>query len=56
MKDDLNDEMPNGTPKSFPFDGVLTWDGVSKLGGRLERDHPTHFLSWIERSIAQNLV
>ncbi len=43
MKDDLNDEVPNVTPKSFPSNGVLTWDGMSKLGGRLERDHATHF-------------
>ncbi len=44
MKDDLNDEVLNGTPKTLiPFDGVLTWDEVSKLGGKLEKDHVTHF-------------
>ncbi len=40
MKDDVNDEMPNGTLKTLiPFDGVLNWDGVSKLGDRLEVGH-----------------
>jgi hypothetical protein len=34
MKDDVNDDLPNGTPKILiPFNGVL------KLGGRLEGDH-----------------
>jgi hypothetical protein len=43
MKDDLNDEVPNRTPKTpIPFDGVVNWDGVLKLGGRLEGDHVTH--------------
>ncbi len=27
MKDDVNDEMCNGIPKTlFPFDGVVNWD------------------------------
>ncbi len=27
MKDDVNDEMCNGTPKTLiPFDGVVNWD------------------------------
>jgi hypothetical protein len=44
MKDDVNDDIFNGTPQTLiPFDGVLNWDGVSKLGDRLERDHVTHF-------------
>jgi hypothetical protein len=44
MKDDLNDEMPNGTPKILiPFDGVLTSNEVSKFGDKLERDHATYF-------------
>jgi hypothetical protein len=31
MKDDMNDGVPNGTPKSLiPFDGVVNWDGVLK--------------------------
>jgi len=40
MKDDVNDEMPNGTLKTLIlFDGVLNWDGVSKLGDRLKVGH-----------------
>ncbi len=42
MKDDLNDEVFNGTPKTLiPSNGVLNWDGVSKLGNKLEGDHVT---------------
>jgi hypothetical protein len=44
MKDDVKDEVPNGTPKALiPFDGVLNRDGVSKLGSRLEGDHVVLF-------------
>jgi hypothetical protein len=44
MKDDLNDEVPNGAPKILIFcNCVLNWDGVSKLGDRPEGDHATHF-------------
>jgi hypothetical protein len=44
MKDDLNDGVPNRTPKILiPFDVVVNWDGVLKLGGKLEGDHVTHF-------------
>jgi hypothetical protein len=44
MKDDLNDEVFNGNPKILiPFDGVLNWDGVSKLNNKLEEDHFIHF-------------
>jgi hypothetical protein len=43
IKDDVNDEMPNGIPKILiPFDGVVNEDGVLKLGNRLEGDHATH--------------
>jgi hypothetical protein len=43
MKEDVNDEVLNGTPKTLiPFDGVVNWDGVLKLNGRLEGDHVTH--------------
>ncbi len=43
MKDDVNDEVLNGTSKTLiPSDGVVNWDGVLKLGGRLEGDHVTH--------------
>jgi hypothetical protein len=39
MKDDVKDEMPNGTSKALiPSDGVVNWDGVLKFGGRLESD------------------
>jgi hypothetical protein len=35
MKDDENDEVPNGTPKTLiSFDGVVYWDGVLKLNDR----------------------
>jgi hypothetical protein len=44
MKDDVNDEIPNGTHKTFIlFYGVLNWNGVSKLGDKLKKDHATHF-------------
>jgi hypothetical protein len=43
MKDDVNDEVPNETPKTLiHFNGVVNWDGVLKLGGRPEVDHDTH--------------
>jgi hypothetical protein len=49
MKDDVNDEVPNGAPKIIiPFNGVL------KLSNKLEGDYVTHFLGWIERPIAQS--
>jgi len=57
MKDDLNDEVPNGIPKILiPSNGVVNWDGVLKLGGRLEGDHVTHLLGWIGRPIAWSLI
>jgi len=44
MKDDLNDEMPNKNPNTLiPFDGVLKWDGVSKLSNRVTGDCATYF-------------
>ncbi len=43
MRDDVNDEMPNGTPKTLTlFNGVVNWDGVLMSNGRLEGDHATH--------------
>jgi hypothetical protein len=40
VKDDLNDEVLNGTPKTLiPFNGVLNWDGGNKPKG----DHATNF-------------
>jgi len=57
MKDDLNDEVPNGTHKNLiPFNGVLNWDGMSKSNNKPKGSHATHFLSWIERIITQILV
>ncbi len=44
MKDDVNDEMPNGTPKTLiPSDGVVNQDGVLKLSDMPNDDHVTHF-------------
>jgi hypothetical protein len=44
MKDDVNDEVPNGTSKiAILLNGVVNWDGVLKLSDRLESDHVTHF-------------
>ncbi len=35
MKDDVNDEMPNGTPKTLLLsNGVINWNGVLKPSGR----------------------
>ncbi len=44
MKDDVKDEIPNGTPKTLiPSNGMLNMDGVSKLNDRPKKDHATHF-------------
>ncbi len=49
MKNDVKVKVPNKTPKTLiPLDGVVNWDGVLKFVGRLEGDHATHFLGWIE--------
>ncbi len=43
MKDDVNGEMPNGTPKTIiPSNGVVNWDGTLKSSNRLKGDHVTH--------------
>jgi hypothetical protein len=43
MKNDVNDEVPNGTPKILiPFNGVVKYDEMLKLSGRLKGDHVTH--------------
>jgi hypothetical protein len=43
MKDDVNDEVPNGIPKTLlAFNGVVKWDGVLKSSSKLEVDHVTH--------------
>ncbi len=44
MKDDVNDEVPNGTPKTLiPSDGMVNLNGVLKLSSKLKGDHATHF-------------
>jgi hypothetical protein len=44
MKEDVNDELPNGNPKTLiPSNGVINWDGVLKSSNMLEGDHATHF-------------
>lgn len=49
MKDDVNDEMPNGTFKILiPFDRVLNWDELLKLGDRLEVGHVLTMLQIFE--------
>jgi len=43
MKDDVNDEVPNGTPKTLiPFGGVVNWDGMLKSVGMSKGDHASH--------------
>jgi hypothetical protein len=43
IKDDVNDGVLTGTPKILiPFNGVINWDGVLKLGGRQEGNHAAH--------------
>lgn len=57
MKDDLNDEMPNGTLKTLiPSDGVKSWNGMLKLGNRPRENHVTHFLGWIKRFFAWSSI
>jgi hypothetical protein len=57
MKDDVNDDVPNGTPKILiPSNGVVDWDGVLKLSGRPKGDHVTHLWGWIKKFIAWSSV
>ncbi len=43
MKNDVNDEMPNGIPKtSILSDWVVNYDGVLKSNNKLKGDHVTH--------------
>jgi hypothetical protein len=43
VKDDMNDEMPNETPKTLiPYDGEVNWDVMLKSNNRLKGDHATH--------------
>jgi len=54
MKDDVNEEVPNGTPKTLiPSNEMVNWDGVSKLNDKLQGDHVTHLWGWIKRPITQ---
>jgi len=49
VKDDVNDEVTNGTPKILIlFNEVLNWDGVLKSGDKPKRVHSTHFKGWIK--------
>ncbi len=44
MKDNVNDEVPDGTPKTLIlFYGIVDWDGVLKLGNKPKGDHVTNF-------------
>jgi hypothetical protein len=44
MNDDVNDEVPNGTPKTLIFSNeVVNWDGVLKSSDGPKGDHVTHF-------------
>jgi hypothetical protein len=43
MKDDVNDEVPNGIPKILIiFDAMVKWDGVLKSNSKPKGDHATH--------------
>ncbi len=43
MKDDVNDEVSNGTPKTIiPSNGVVNLDGALKSSNRLKGDHVIH--------------
>jgi hypothetical protein len=42
MKDNVNDEVPNGTPKIIiPSDGAINLDGVLKLNDKPKGEHVT---------------
>jgi hypothetical protein len=57
MKDDVNDEMSNGTPKILIHSyGVVNCNGVLKSSDRLKGDHATHLWSWIKRPITWSSV
>jgi hypothetical protein len=44
MKDDVKDEVPNGTPNTLiPSNGVLNKDGLSKLVVGPKGDKVAHF-------------
>ncbi len=57
MKDDVNDEVSNGTSKTLiPSNGVLNADEVSKIKLQAQKGHATHFSGWIEKPISQSLI
>jgi hypothetical protein len=57
MKNDVNDRVPNGTPKVLiPFYKVVNLDGVLKSSEKPRGDHAAHFKSWMERPIARSSV
>ncbi len=61
MKDNVNDEVPNGIPKIWiPFDWVVNWggnwDGVLKSSSKPKDDHATHLWSWIKWPIPQSSI
>jgi hypothetical protein len=56
MKDDLNDEVFDGTPKTLiPFNGVFNWDGVSKSNDKLKGPCYT-FLKLDKKPITQSSI
>ncbi len=43
MKNDVKVKVPNRTTETLiPSNGVVNWDGLLKLGSKLEGDHVTH--------------
>jgi hypothetical protein len=57
MKDNVNDEVPNGTPKTLIlFYEVVNWDGVLKSSNKPKDDRVTNFYHWIKKPITHNLV
>jgi len=53
----VSDEVPNGTLNILIIsNGMVNWDGMLKLGGRLKGDHATHFWGWIERPITYSSI
>jgi hypothetical protein len=51
MKDNVNDEVSNGTTKT-----LILLDGVLKSDYRPKGDHATHLWGWIKRPITQSSV
>ncbi len=52
MKDNVKDEVPNGIPKILiPSYGVLSKDGVLKLGNKPKGDRATYFWNLIKKNL-----